>query len=102
MLQQQWPHPQKRAAAHHRELFNDEHLGAGKARGHSNGQTRTPRTDEDHVDLEVFDGKRCGINARLSAGADKTADESCGCKLEKMSGHEGSSQIGSVQKTAEI
>ena len=61
-----------------------------------------PRTDEDHVDLEVFDGKRCGINARLSAGADKTDDESCGCKLEKMSGHEGSSQIGSVQKTAEI
>ena len=51
------PTRKSRAAAHHRELFNDEHLGAGKARGHSNGQTRTPRTDEDHVDLEVFDPK---------------------------------------------
>ena len=62
------------------------------------GQTRTTRTDDDHIGLEVFDGKRCGINARLSAGTDKTDDKSCGCKLEKMSGHEGFSPVRDVYK----
>ena len=92
------PTRKSRAAAHHRELFNDKHLGAGKARGRSSGQTRTTRTDDDHVGLEVFDGKRCGINPRLSAGTDKTNDKSCGCKLEKMSGHEGFSPVRDVYK----